>query len=122
MPFGALVRSLKGAAMAFRFHFTSRDWIWFCIVFALAVGWSGHFQYTKWLENNVLHERYASSLKLRNELSAAHEKAFELKAEVLAVQAALETFCTPGQRKQIEDSRASYVPNRDFVERSLRSQ
>ena len=29
-----------------RLNFTTRDWLWFCVVTALAIGWGTHVRYT----------------------------------------------------------------------------
>ncbi len=40
--------------MSTHFHFTTRDWMWFCLVFALAIGWGGSFRYNEWLDANTV--------------------------------------------------------------------
>jgi hypothetical protein len=41
-------------AMSNRFSFTTRDWLWFCLVFALAMGWVSTFRHNEWLDANTV--------------------------------------------------------------------
>ena len=74
--------------MSTRFHFTTRDWIWFCLVFFLAFGWGGHFRYSMWLEDNVVANPAAHLFNdedLMDQLKVAREKLAEERAYSAAV-------------------------------------
>ena len=80
--------------MATRLNFTTRDWMWFCAVLALAFGWGGHFRYSMWREDNLLAvppelaaEMTGPLNRTQDALNAEREKSNELSYVILKLVA-----------------------------------
>jgi hypothetical protein len=112
--------------MATRFHFTTRDWIWFCIVIALAFGWSGHFRYSKWLENNWIasppyntlgttHTHYIYDADLMRERNNTIERTSELEVRDEAYKNAISRLLSDEQKKELAKLIEDYLESKGYV-------
>jgi hypothetical protein len=107
------------ATMASRLNFTTRDWLWFCVVMALAFGWSGHFRYSKWIEDHLVNNPEKAYLYDENELielKNARERTFSLevendalKRECSALMYCINMICTEAQRTEVSKTKLDYL-------------
>src|SRR4051794_41628591 len=80
------------AYMARRLSFTIRDWMWLCIVLALAIGWGGQFRYYRWLEENLSRNRPVNATveEMREALEAERHKNQELQVENVVLKSTIQ--------------------------------
>jgi len=89
--------------MPLRFNFSTRDWIWFCIVVALIIGWGSHFRYSWWLEDHVVNHPtkvYVSDKQLTEQLDDAKEQLMQCKERYAALEYAATSIMNADQRKE----------------------
>lgn len=91
------------------FKFTTRDWLWFCVVFAVAIGWGTHFRYSRWydakaviLPSSFSRDELSQPLaKTQEALIAERETVKELKFVILELLGR-------GNQDSIKKARAKY--------------
>jgi hypothetical protein len=89
--------------MPLRFKFSVRDWIWFCLVFALILGWGSHVRYSWWLEDKVINHPtkvYVADVKLSEQLDELREELMVCKEKFAAVEYAATSIMNADQRKE----------------------
>ena len=89
--------------MPLRFNFSTRDWIWFCIVVALILGWGSHVRYSWWLEDNIVNHPttiHVSDGQLTEQLHDTQEQLMECKEKYAAVESAAASIMNADQRKE----------------------
>jgi hypothetical protein len=93
--------------------FTLRDWIWFCIVIALAIGWGTHVRYTNHLETYQFH--IPSHGELTGLLQSATSDSERYRRELSALNVALrKSALTELQRAEIEKKRRFYIDQPEY--------
>jgi hypothetical protein len=90
-----------------RIRFTTRDWLWLCIVLALAFGWGGHYRYSLWLEENLVKDRPADVTveEMRTALNDERETAAKLRLENARLDFAIRNVLTPEQQEVVEKAK-----------------
>jgi hypothetical protein len=89
--------------MPLRFNFSTRDWIWFCIVVALILGWGSHVRYSWWLEDHVVNHPttiHVSDQRLTEQLNDTIEQLMECKEKYAAVENAATSIMNADQKKE----------------------
>jgi hypothetical protein len=85
---------------------TTRDWLWFCVVLFLALGWGAHFRYTQYKDNPVPYKSPPNADELQRSLSRMKDHAAEEATKNRALSTALremrETSLTISQRQEID--------------------
>jgi hypothetical protein len=78
--------------MARRLTFTTRDWMWLCVVFALAIGWGGQFRYYRWLEENLSRDRPANATveEMQEALDAQRNRYYTIELENAQLNGAIQ--------------------------------
>ena len=94
------------------FKFSTRDWIWFCIVVALICGWASHVRYSWWLEDNVVNHPttiYVSNEQLGEQLNDANELLMECREKCAAVESAATHVMNASQRTEFAKLKDAYL-------------
>ncbi len=96
--------------MAQRLHFTTRDWMWFCVVLVLAVGWGGHFRYSRWLEENLMKAQPPNVTveEMKIALSDERQRAESLELENARLNIAIGEVLTREQRDEVEKAKPEW--------------
>lgn len=98
--------------MSMRFTFTTRDWVWFCMVVAALGGWATHVRYSWWLEDNVVNHPttvYVSDETLAGQLNDANEQLMEVKEKYAAAEYAAASIMNSDQRNEFERLKAEFL-------------
>lgn len=89
--------------MAARFVFTTRDWMWFCVVFAMAIGWGMHVRYSTLLESPALSTPYTTPIgfdELQQLSNAQRDQLRKIKNENEVLRYAVEQTLKDNQKKE----------------------
>ena len=98
--------------MAQRFHFTTRDWMWFCVVLVLAVGWGGHFRYSQWLEEHLMRAQPVNVTveEMKSALSDERQRVWKSEQENTRLSQAMGRVLTREQLEAVEKAWADWKP------------
>jgi hypothetical protein len=93
-----------------RIRFTTRDWLWLCVVLALAFGWGSHFRYTMWFEENLAKDRPIDVTveQMRNALNDERERMERFRLENARLSYAIRKVLTPEQQADVERAKPDW--------------
>jgi hypothetical protein len=93
-----------------RLNFTTRDWLWLCVVMALAFGWGSHFRYSEWVEENVVNSppTVIADHTLMHDRDLAIERLSHMRNDYDSLIYGIVKVLSPEQRKELEKWRESY--------------
>jgi len=105
--------------MSKRFNFTTHDWIWFCVVFALALGWGSHFRYSFWLHENMPPRVvYATNEELaslqeelsheRQEIASSWSQEINARQRLYELEKAIHSVLSDDERQHVEKTTIEY--------------
>jgi hypothetical protein len=101
-----------------RIRFTTRDWLWFCVVLALAIGRGGHFRYSLWQEENLMKDRPVDITveEMRSALDTERVRLEEYRLENARLNHAIRKVLTREQQEELEKAKPDWqaVPYDEF--------
>src|SRR5688500_13907165 len=104
--------------MASRFTFSTRDWMWLCVVIAMAIGWSGTFRYAEWVEHNYVgsaEQKPVPFPELTKQLDEATGKASVLSIENRALEYGINAALTTEQKAKVHERKSEYFDKRMWL-------
>ncbi len=89
--------------------------MWFCVVLVLAVGWGGHFRYSRWLEENLMKYRApdATVEEMKVALNDERQEVWKWQQENARLSHAIEKVLTREQVEKVEKVKAEWQPGGD---------
>src|SRR5262245_6751577 len=103
--------------MAQRFQFTTRDWMWFCVVLVLAVGWGGHFRYSQWLNEHLMRAQPINVTveEMKSALNDERQETWKWLQENARLSYAIREVLTREQIEALEKAKADWQPVEDYL-------
>lgn len=85
-----------------RFVFTMRDWLWLCIIIALAGGWGTHVRYSYLFERDLpTYDTPPSVASIQTELSTERAARFDTMVRLNSLNRAMQNVLSSEQQNQI---------------------
>jgi hypothetical protein len=84
--------------------------MWFCVVLVLAVGWGGHFRYSRWLEENLMRYRPpdATVEEMKVALNDERQEAWKWQQENARLNHAIGKVLTREQSEAVEQAKVNW--------------